>query len=100
MITPKTKWLSLCFSALAILLSSTAYAAQKPNILMIWGDDIGTWNLSAYNLGGMGFRTPNIQIDWEKDGSDRFSVPALIFPGQRTNAGTRKPPSQVVFFSP
>lgn len=33
---------------------------DKPNILVIWGDDIGTWNLSAYNLGSMGFQTPNI----------------------------------------
>ena len=34
--------------------------AKKPNILIIWGDDIGLWNLSAYNLGGMGYKTPNI----------------------------------------
>ena len=32
----------------------------KPNILIIWGDDIGFWNISAYNLGMMGYRTPNI----------------------------------------
>jgi arylsulfatase len=35
-------------------------AAKKPNILVIWGDDIGVYNLSAYNLGVMGYRTPNI----------------------------------------
>jgi len=34
--------------------------AKKPNILVIWGDDIGQFNLSAYNLGMMGFKTPNI----------------------------------------
>jgi arylsulfatase len=33
---------------------------QKPNILIIWGDDIGWSNVSAYNLGIMGYRTPNI----------------------------------------
>jgi arylsulfatase len=35
-------------------------AAQKPNILMIMGDDIGAWNLSAYHRGMMGGSTPNI----------------------------------------
>ena len=34
--------------------------ADKPNILIIWGDDIGWFNVSAYNLGVMGYRTPNI----------------------------------------
>ena len=34
--------------------------ANKPNILIIWGDDIGWYNISAYNLGVMGYRTPNI----------------------------------------
>ncbi len=32
----------------------------KPNILVIMGDDIGLWNISAYNRGMMGYRTPNI----------------------------------------
>jgi len=32
----------------------------KPNILIIWGDDIGGFNISAYNLGMMGYKTPNI----------------------------------------
>jgi arylsulfatase len=35
-------------------------AAKKPNILVIWGDDIGGFNISAYNQGVMGYRTPNI----------------------------------------
>jgi arylsulfatase len=34
--------------------------ANKPNILIIWGDDIGWFNVSAYNHGIMGYRTPNI----------------------------------------
>ena len=33
---------------------------KKPNILIIWGDDIGYRNLSAYNQGMMGYKTPNI----------------------------------------
>jgi arylsulfatase A-like enzyme len=35
-------------------------AAKKPNILVIWGDDIGGFNISAYNQGVMGYKTPNI----------------------------------------
>jgi len=35
-------------------------ADKKPNILVIWGDDIGIHNISAYNLGVMGYHTPNI----------------------------------------
>jgi arylsulfatase len=45
---------------LALVLCTSAFAQKKPNILVIWGDDIGVYNLSAYNLGGMGYRTPNI----------------------------------------
>jgi len=37
-----------------------AQAADKPNILVIMGDDIGMWNISAYSRGMMGYRTPNI----------------------------------------
>jgi arylsulfatase A-like enzyme len=40
---------------------STASAQQtKPNIIVIWGDDIGQSDVSAYSMGLMGFRTPNI----------------------------------------
>ena len=48
--------------ALAITLFSTSAtsAADKPNILIIWGDDIGMWNVSAYHRGMMGGSTPNI----------------------------------------
>ena len=35
-------------------------SGRKPNILMIMADDIGWFNVSAYNLGVMGYRTPNI----------------------------------------
>src|SRR5262245_4953172 len=47
--------------ALGLASASVAEAqAKKPNILIIWGDDIGWYNVSAYNLGVMGYRTPNI----------------------------------------
>jgi arylsulfatase A-like enzyme len=44
-------------SALPLLASAQN---SKPNILVIWGDDIGQFNISAYNQGVMGYRTPNI----------------------------------------
>jgi hypothetical protein len=42
----------------------------KPNILIIWGDDIGWFNVSAYNHGVMGYRTPNI---------DRIAKEGIMF---------------------
>ena len=47
-----------------------AAAGKKPNILVIWGDDIGVWNVSAYSRGMMGYRTPNI---------DRIAKEGAIF---------------------
>jgi arylsulfatase A-like enzyme len=44
--------------------------AKKPNILVIWGDDIGQSNLSCYTHGLMGYRTPNI---------DRLAKEGMIF---------------------
>ena len=35
-------------------------AAKKPNILILWGDDVGIWNCSFFSRGMMGYRTPNI----------------------------------------
>ena len=40
--------------------TTVARAAKKPNIVVIWGDDIGLSNLSAYTEGLMGYHTPNI----------------------------------------
>jgi len=54
-----SKFLLGVASLLALSLSS-AFAADKPNILVIWGDDIGQFNVSAYNMGVMGYQTPNI----------------------------------------
>ena len=43
-----------------VLLHGSFAQQQKPNILIIWGDDIGTANVSAYSDGLMGYTTPNI----------------------------------------
>lgn len=54
---------SMLFAALLATLVSTMTAEaqqKKPNILVIWGDDIGTWNISHNNRGMMGYKTPNI----------------------------------------
>lgn len=54
-------YLGLVACALLALLPTSAMAQQKkPNIVVIWGDDIGTWNISHNNRGMMGYRTPNI----------------------------------------
>jgi len=47
-----------------------AWAASKPNILVIWGDDVGRSNISAYTMGMMGYQTPNI---------DRIANEGIIF---------------------
>jgi arylsulfatase len=49
-------------AAALFALSAPAEAQQpkKPNILIIWGDDIGEFNISAYNMGRMGYKTPSI----------------------------------------
>ena len=55
------------------MLTFTAFgyaAPSKPNILVIWGDDIGQSNISAYTMGLMGYRTPNI---------DRIANEGMIF---------------------
>jgi arylsulfatase A-like enzyme len=50
--------------ALAALLAFTslsrAQQMQKPNTLVIIGDDMDYWNLSTYNQGMMGYRTPDL----------------------------------------
>ena len=50
----------LSLLGLALLLAGSVKAQKKPNILVIWGDDIGTWNISHNNRGMMGYQTPNI----------------------------------------
>jgi len=51
----------IMIATLCVCISAVAHAAGKPpNILVIFGDDIGYWNVSAYNHGMMGYTTPNI----------------------------------------
>jgi arylsulfatase A-like enzyme len=53
----------LALPLLSVLVAATAaatLAAEQPNILVIWGDDIGIWNISHNSHGMMGYRTPNI----------------------------------------
>ena len=51
----------LAITLLALMAYAGVSPAQdKPNFLIIWGDDIGIYNISAYNDGAMGYRTPNI----------------------------------------
>jgi arylsulfatase len=50
--------------------TSLCLAADRPNILVIWGDDVGIANISAYTRGLMGYTTPNI---------DRIAREGMIF---------------------
>jgi len=53
--------LFICFlAATMVICAASALAADKPNILIIWGDDVGWFNVGAYNRGMMGYKTPNI----------------------------------------
>ena len=55
-----TLTLNACTLALAAASMTAQAAEQKPNIVVIFGDDVGYWNLSTYNQGMMGYHTPNI----------------------------------------
>jgi len=50
--------------------AGTATAQDQPNILVVWGDDVGQSNISAYTRGMMGYHTPNI---------DRIANEGMIF---------------------
>ena len=50
----------LVFAIVMLAAAQAQAATDKPNILVIWGDDIGQFNVSAYNMGMMGYKTPNI----------------------------------------
>jgi arylsulfatase A-like enzyme len=50
----------LALGALAANVEAQQAAAGKPNIVIIWGDDVGQSNISAYSHGVMGYKTPNI----------------------------------------
>lgn len=63
----KKTFLLLLFCLIVI---PTMAQEKKPNIVIIWGDDIGQSNVSAYTMGMMGYRTPNI---------DRVAKEGVIF---------------------
>ncbi len=75
--------MTVAVSGLPVCASAAPAEAKKPNILVIWGDDIGYWNISAYNRGMMGYRTPNI---------DRIAKEGAIFTdwyGQQSSTAGR-----------
>src|SRR5271169_6506043 len=51
-------------------MSASKPKPKQPNIVVIWGDDIGITNLSCYSKGVMGYRTPNI---------DRIANEGMLF---------------------
>jgi len=61
---------------------------KKPNILIIWGDDIGISNLSCYSDGLMGYRTPEI---------DRLAKEGIKV--RRTKAERERERGREIFFS-
>jgi arylsulfatase len=65
-------FLTVAFLVLTLTIAPLAAFAQsqKPNILVIWGDDIGIPQISAYTQGLMGYRTPNI---------DRIANEGMLF---------------------
>jgi len=60
----------ILFTLIFLSVSLLTIAQDKPNILFIWGDDIGQSNISAYTMGLVGYRTPNI---------DRIADDGMIF---------------------
>ncbi len=60
----------IIFLLVLMFVYSGISAQDKPNILVIWGDDVGMWNISAYHRGMMGGSTPNI---------DRIARDGMIF---------------------
>ena len=51
---------SACAEEKPAVPEQAASPSEQPNILVIWGDDIGWQNVSAYGMGSMGYTTPNI----------------------------------------
>ncbi|MEM6543592.1 MAG: arylsulfatase [Pseudomonadota bacterium] len=66
----KTRFIPSLFCLLLGASLPHAHGAERPNILVIWGDDIGLWNISRYSMGQMGYQTPNI---------DRIANEGMVF---------------------
>jgi arylsulfatase len=56
--------LSAVFAATVTCAPAAAQQQQRPNIVIVWGDDVGQSNISAYSRGVMGYTTPNIDRLW------------------------------------
>ncbi len=54
------RWMILVFFVGLFLADQATAQSDKPNIVVIWGDDVGITNISAYSHGLMGYQTPNI----------------------------------------
>src|SRR5215831_9186019 len=61
---------ALAFVFVGLTAAGAQAQPKKPNIVIIWGDDIGQSDISAYSMGVMGFHTPNI---------DRVAREGMIF---------------------
>ena len=68
------------FVILLLVIGSSAFTQDKPNILMIMGDDIGYWNLSHNNDGMMGYKTPNIDESLLKERALLATTPSSPAP--------------------
>jgi arylsulfatase len=64
------KWLPKLAMVATTVMAMAANAADKPNIVVIFGDDIGQTNISAYSMGVVGYKTPNI---------DRIAHEGMLF---------------------
>ena len=89
-----------CIVALTtLIIGAPVLAADKPNIVIVWGDDICWFNISAYNMGMMGYKTPNIDriakegavfTDWYGQQSCTAGRPAFITGQAPIRAGLTK----------
>jgi arylsulfatase len=66
----KLHTVTVAITAAGLMAGLAQAKTDKPNILIIWGDDIGIHNISAYNHGIMGYQTPNI---------DRLAKEGMMF---------------------
>ena len=82
----------LVFAAATLTLSASALAAQeKPNILVIWGDDIGQTNISAYGDGIVGYQTPNI----DRIANEGMNSPTIMPSNPARRAGPLSSPGRL-----
>ena len=66
----RTKWTWAVAALMLVMGVGIATAQDKPNILVVWGDDVGQSNISIYTRGLMGYQTPNI---------DRIATEGMTF---------------------